>query len=74
VRRRGTIPLVAKARELSSRWLEEINNNPWALPAPGGKYQISKQIEQTLTPAGSRSTGRGRKKLSEAASLSLRIP
>jgi hypothetical protein len=37
--------LVAKARELNGRWLEEINNNPSALPAPGGKYQVTKQIE-----------------------------
>jgi hypothetical protein len=28
--------LLAMARELNSRWLEEINNNPLALPAPGG--------------------------------------
>jgi hypothetical protein len=33
---------------LNSRWLEEINSNPSALPAPGGKYQVIKQIE---TPA-----------------------
>jgi len=43
--------LVAKARELNSRWLEEINNNPAALPAPGGKYQVSKQIENAHAPA-----------------------
>jgi len=35
----------AKARELNARWLEEINSNPSALPAPGGKYQVTKQIE-----------------------------
>jgi len=58
--------LVAKGRELNSRWLEEINNNPSALPAPGGKYQITKQIEQALTPTLSRLTGRG-SKLREAA-------
>ena len=39
--------LVAKARELNSRWLEEINSNPSALPEPGGKYQVTKQIEAT---------------------------
>jgi len=37
--------LVAKARKLNACWLEEINNNPSALPAPCGKYQVSKQIE-----------------------------
>src|SRR5262249_25594054 len=35
--------LIAKARELNSRWLEEINSNPSALPEAGGKYQVSKQ-------------------------------
>jgi N-acetylglutamate synthase-like GNAT family acetyltransferase len=43
--------LVAKARQLNACWLEEINSNPSALPAPGGKYQVIKQIEQTLSPA-----------------------
>jgi hypothetical protein len=37
--------LLAKARELNARWLEEISNNPSALPEPRGKYEVCKQIE-----------------------------
>ena len=37
--------LVAKARELNSRWLKEINSNPTALPEPRAKYELCKAIE-----------------------------
>jgi hypothetical protein len=30
--------------------LEEINNNPSALPAPCGKCHVTQQIERGLTP------------------------
>jgi len=36
---------VAAARELRDRYLERINNDPYALPAPNLKYDISRQIE-----------------------------
>jgi hypothetical protein len=36
--------LVAAARELKDRWLEEINSGRY-LPMGNGKYEISRQIE-----------------------------
>ena len=44
--------VIAKARELNSRWLEEINSNPSALPGPSAKYEVRKAIE----PANARAT------------------
>jgi len=55
-----------KTRELRDRFLEDVNSDPMALPNPETKYQVVKQIEQTLTPALSRSTGRGSKLLDAA--------
>jgi hypothetical protein len=37
--------LTAMTRELRDRYLEHVNNDPSALPAPGGKYVVVKQID-----------------------------
>ena len=42
---------VAAARELRDRYLERINNDPAALPTPGGKYAVVKQLGATKPAA-----------------------
>lgn len=37
--------LLAKARKLNACWLEEINSNPSALPAPSGKYRVARALQ-----------------------------
>jgi hypothetical protein len=41
--------LVAAARELRDRWLEQVNREGFALPA--GKYDVSRSIEAAQTEA-----------------------
>lgn len=36
------------ARELRNRWMEQVNDSLQALPAPKGRYEVSR----TMEPAG----------------------
>src|SRR5438105_826962 len=42
--------LVAAARELRDRWMEEINSGRY-LPAASGKYEMSRVLEERAAPA-----------------------